>query len=543
MTHLMMALSTLAATISTHTPYEEARDSSIWRSSFSNLFSSQPSVRMVYGLRQTDDFRLLNDEKRYAIVDVANQRIIDVGEQKNNPFSNVNLYPVLNTGDGPFKYLVSDGNSLWSQEMPEYKVSLYGGENGVGDWVNLESVSTIPSDAHKIPNYEYFMRLRNWHGNNPDMICTLVAIQIICGYYDSFLNDSFVPEIWDRIPTKTTSDPCLGWNSWTQSPGTGFMGGFDNLTNRTQPADSRMIDHLVDYCVNHVFSLIHTYGANVSHQSDCLDHYLEEQNINQLCNYLIVSGNLLDNLNQAALNRIRSTIDAGRPIIVNGHHHSTVAFAYDSNYVYVHDGYGEVVKAPNSYFTDWDISYSPSALDLNPNCPHSHNNNYFSSTTRDFYCSCGRKMSDGETPLSDLVAIDFDTPAIQHIGPINLPYGTMEIYSQHAHLEDGGDTIVLDGSTLDGYVKALFSEDLKAVSLRIQPSYIGNTFPDYYVEYLNSNFDWIPIDIFEFLSPSTWQPSYFVIDLPEASKGIRIVAPHDSCQPKLRIKRVVFSFC
>ncbi len=500
------------------------------------------TCEMLLDMTGKPSFAFIEDSENYFIVNVEDELIIESGSQKENPYHGEGPIKIFNLGDGPSKYLVSDGSLIWMSDHSELCFDLEAGCNGVGGWDEATLVHSIPSNATKCNNYEYFLKLNDWHGHNPDSICTLVAIQVIAGYYDTFLSDDFVPEVWDRVSyAYLTSSSCQNWWNWYQAPGTGYAGNEDPDVAVPHKADSRMRDYLVDYCINNVNAYVHSNGNNIFQQLDCLNHYISDCDVHPSCNLDWSEGNLADNWTSRTLNLLKSTIDSGRPIIVNGHHHSTVAFAYDDTYAYVHSGSGHVVRVPLYYYTDWDFTYSPTAIDLNPSGSHSHNNNFYSTLTNRFYCSCGADKGGDDIGLSNLVSITYDTGTILQ-QTISMPEGTANVSTKHARRN--GSNILLDGSSEESYVELRLSETINGIMLNLDPDFLGPNVPNYEIDCMDSNGSWhTTFSLSEFTDLYYEREASLYLNLEDGTQGVRLKVNHNNSQPKLTLKKLVFAFC
>ena len=303
-----------------------------------------------------------------------------------------------------------------------------------------------------------------------------------------------------------------------------------------------MTDFLLDYCINNVNPLVTSFGNNIFKQLPCLNYYLGYVGVSPSCNLVWTEGNANDNRLGSTLNLIRTTIDAGRPLIVNGHHHSTVAFAYDDSHVYVHTGYGYAAKVPLSYYTDYDLEYSPTAIDFNPTGSHSHNSNFYSDTTNNFYCSCGAIKIGNLVSLSDLVSVNYDTGTVLQ-RTISTPKGTADISTKHARLSAG--EIILDSTTQESYLEIkLRSGSITSFAIDLSSDFDGPVVPDYKIEYVDTNGLWS-----DALHLSTFTDLYYEKPVPlqcnleSCIRGIRIKVNHVNSQPKLSIKKLVLAYC
>ena len=544
MTPLAITLSALAAAFSAKTSTQDM-DFSRWQREYFDSFKSAPRASRVFDFRSRNEYCLLCDSNDFLLINADTGERIVGGCQDNNPYADQSLYHIYNPGDGPFRYLVSDGFYLWSPDVPEYKVSLNDRSNGVPSWDVNDPVkeNELPSNAVRANNSEYFFRLKDWHGpNTNNQICTLISIQILAGYYDSFLNDSFIPEKWDHIPVEAITHPQSGYIAWLQSPGGGCC---FNKRKPIQKADSRMTNYLVERCSS---TLINPYvlwtGNTIFQQKSLVDDYLATFSDIPTCSLNWTEGNWNDAYSQATMNLIESSISAGRPVIANARHHSTVAFAYDDTYVYLHDGYKNVQRVPKYFFTEYDFDYSPTAIDFNPAGSHQHNNNFYSNHTDKFYCSCGREMSGSTTSLSDLVSTLYDTSAVQTASNVPMSYGTADIESKHAQIQLANNHIYLNGAAEDAYLQLVFSESVKGVMATLEPEFIGDDAPCYLVEYRDADGAWIQEFHLESITNLGFgMETEVALNVPKNATGLRIKVLNDNSFPKLRIKKLTFAFC
>lgn len=344
----------------------------------------------LYNIHFEKQFLLKYDNKSCVVIDLRTKNEVFTNNSFVYPYKEDDYYHIFNDASSSnIKFLCSNGIEVWEPINEEYKVPLSEMFNGVSSFDdNYTIITTLPYNAVRIPRYEYFLKLGNRHGLNTLNICTLVAIQIICGFYDTFTNDNFVPEFWDNVAAESVTNPS-NWTSWSQSPGAGS-------TNY----DFRMCQYLLNYASQYVNSNIMSQGLNYYQQTDVLTFYLNEMNINYSLENC--SGNLADCITQRNKEAIKESINDGYPIIANGGYHSVVAFAYDSFSVYVHTGWGNCAMVPWSIFLDWDLSYQPSSICILPSLAHYHTNNYYSLSDEHYYCSCGQQLLTLETAIETI---------------------------------------------------------------------------------------------------------------------------------------------
>lgn len=206
------------------------------------------------------------------------------------------------------------------------------------------------------------------HGTNANGTCGIVAIQILLGYYDTFSNDHIIEENYDIVSENYTDKI----NLFSQSPSTN--NDFHNELIRF--AKEKNISE-------------NSIGMNISQEKDLIVEYLKSRNID--FTYKWVEGNWSDDINNSCLNHIKEAINNDRPIFVGACKHATVAYAYDDDFVYVHSGWGMILKTPWSTFNTNIVSFenNPHSVDITKiNTEHWHSDNYFSSMLDQYICPC-----------------------------------------------------------------------------------------------------------------------------------------------------------
>lgn len=240
----------------------------------------------------------------------------------------------------------------------------------------------LTSEATIISNSFYFEKLGNRHAINRVGTCCVVAAEILLGYYDTFLNDTIVSEQYDQpaVQNINETDPTI--TDFSISPGV--------------DSDSRsdFHDYLCDIATNQVGDDPRSNGMTVYNQKQMIVKYLQEKGISYTTNSS--EGNFADLCANKAKTVVKDTIDANRPVIVNGEGHSTVAFAYDDDYVWVHTGWGFVAATPwRTFESGMFFNYSAGAIDVLSfdNNEHIHSDNYFCTNLNAYYCPCGETYS------------------------------------------------------------------------------------------------------------------------------------------------------
>lgn len=232
----------------------------------------------------------------------------------------------------------------------------------------------IDSDTYLIPRAYYFENLHDYHGENDSDICTIISTQILLGYYDTFVNDTLVDEIYDRISVET-SNTQLFWD-YVQSPGTG------KIDDSEHGQDFK--NYLIDLAIDELGSSPVNVGMDILETHRLLKRYLDDSNLSYTLDWEP------EVTNNRTKNHILATLNAGRPILCNARGHSTVAFGYNETYVFVVDGYGSVAGTLwETFETNYNLNYDLGAIDLLMTCEHYHSDNYYSAYYNRSYCPDG----------------------------------------------------------------------------------------------------------------------------------------------------------
>lgn len=272
-----------------------------------------------------------------------------------------------------FKYAYVDDNYIFNIKENNYfdkkiidEIELSNDEVG-----KYRLFQDYGDDTKFIENYFYFDNLHSRHGENKKGTCAIVAMQILLGYYDTFINDNIIFENYDKISAENETDI----SKFKQSPGSG----------------DEFHTYLINFCKYNDISK-DGIGMNVKQEKDLGEKFLKSMNID--FDYKWVEGNWLDGINNSCSKHIKEAINNNRPIFVGAAGHATVAFAYDEKYVYVHSGWGDVRRTPwETYNTKIsDFAFNPHSFDItNIKTPHKHSNNYYSKNTNKTLYPCGKK--------------------------------------------------------------------------------------------------------------------------------------------------------
>lgn len=426
--------------------------------------------------------------------------------------------------DVAFRFLCTDEIYIWQPSEPDYRIPINNAFNCLGSFEGeCDPITGIPYYACSIDNFDYFLKLKHAHGYNSSSYCSIISIQILCGYFDTILSDSFVSEKWDWIPYKYNSTPTL-FSSWTQSSGTGY--------ELEEIRDSRFRDYLIQslsYSIDN--------GMTFYQQKSLLENYLNGRGIQYTINSS--EGNFQDLYNHRAVTVIKQAIDNNYPLIANGYNHSTVAFAYDNDYVYVHTGWGYCARITFDAYIDWSLTCIPSAICIMPASNHTHSNNYFTSYNNHFYCSCGNQMPSSLIPISSLniaaTYCDYPTTGVYQ-STFNAGFCYVRAYKENNNI------CIING----GEFSITFDSQIAGLSLEAKSLFDGNNIPSIYIDYINSSeivTNTYNADLYTYLNIND-NLTKFAINCANATRTIRFrIIGTPSSNAKLIIKKMVFGIC
>lgn len=278
-----------------------------------------------------------------------------------NQFVNVNTSSVLNFNDGITNFVKSESDKA-------------------GNYYHLDEIP-ISENAHIIDNAFYFLNLNGYHAWNRLGTGAIISSEILLGYYDTFYNDLIVPESYDvRTIEETEDNPIV--SDFLQSPG----------VDRHESEDEDFHQYLVDIAKNEIGDDPEVDGMSTKNHIKLIKNYLDNREMEYTMH--TSEGNFGDILSQRAVNKIKAAINDNRPVISNGTGHSTVAFAYDDDYVWVHTGWGWAGATPWSTFkSDLFSNYSAGCIDIQYIGDHVHSDNYYSNNLNQYFCPCGTKFT------------------------------------------------------------------------------------------------------------------------------------------------------
>ena len=432
------------------------------------------------------------------------------------------------------------GNYVWPIGNDSLRIPIQSIGNGLSDFgqtvLSFEESELLNSNTKKAAYYQYFLKLGNNHSKNISNHCSLIANNILCGYYDTYLSEDFVKETWDRVAIGSNAYP--NWSNFDVSPGTGFNGD-----DATHMCDQRMLDENLAFARANVNPLIDSYGLNAIQQKNVLTHYLDAQNIGYAIN--ICEGNWADAWSHYAVTIIKNAIDAGRPVLANGGRHCVVAFAYNDDYVYVHTGWGYCAKTPWSTFTDASFSYSPSAIDLVPSLQThtAHGNNYYSKSTHKFYCYEGVSRAGGEMVIPNLGFPSSYSGSV-HSSVLSSNGTSLCVESQGTYISN--TSLVLSQPSYDSaYVSFEFGRLITGLYLDMTPNFVFGHRPTYMIKTFSSNGTLLDeFDLTEFSDIGLGLPTEIALNFTPTSKKVSIIICDGSpiYPSQLLISNIAISF-
>ena len=274
--------------------------------------------------------------------------------------------------------------------------------NGIFSQPRIE----VPSDAITADYYMYFERLGVRHAYNSNGTCTIVALEILLSYYDTFYNDNIIPENLDYTAESMTLTASLNhdnsWEDFSESPGSIDWSGHDDKDPNSPENVSTFHDLLADLCREQIGEEPNE-GLHAKYQKKLGEVYLQSRNI-EFSSSSAETG-VVDLATNKQIEVIKTALDEGRPVIANGSGHSVVAYAYDDEHVWVHNGWGRTATVTweafeSSLFKNWTAG----AIDIYPTGNHVHSNNYHQKYMKQYLCPCGQITQ-------ELSADDFSLPS------------------------------------------------------------------------------------------------------------------------------------
>lgn len=273
------------------------------------------------------------------------------------------------------------------------------------------SVITKASSTTYVTKEEYFTYLtenfghnfeNNIHGNS----CSIVALEMMLLYYDTFLNDNIVPEHYEvKSNTKYNSPGSIN-DQYLYYPESNFQEHMEEYKDKSLFAKLVSLNNYetqVDY--NTRITLLNLYFNEIgfiegTHYSISSVRKANGHNVKQFIINNINNGNIV-------LTNIYRVID--KDYIVD---HNLIAYEYTNNTIYMNYGYHSGIV--NTSHEDMSIidsdgneiiyhDYS-NAMTINFNLPHVHSDNYYSYANVNEHinrCPCGYSVYENHKFIVD----------------------------------------------------------------------------------------------------------------------------------------------
>lgn len=232
-------------------------------------------------------------------------------------------------------------------------------------------------------------------GENRFGSCTYVALGMVLSYYDSYLNDSIVPEKYDIMATATN---VLYMDQ--NSPGVlndsvgGSLSKYEYLNVMKGMAEVSLHSKLLsigDELGYNDMKLELPFGLSLSDARFVLFKYLSQLGFSQENDYAapINSGSDVENF-------IKQKIDNGFPVLLSvksgdaKKSHTVVAYDYDSSHIYVHMGWTGSTGYAHVALDGSGFPVISSAMVVRFFMSHTHSRNYRvkTGTVTKNYCYC-----------------------------------------------------------------------------------------------------------------------------------------------------------
>ena len=243
-------------------------------------------------------------------------------------------------------------------------------EHHYDDFISNQSYSTYARPSTSVsgsvvdPNimYSFFENTVNNMGYNVWGSCGFIALEMILKYYDLYLNDNVVPEIYDQeyevdyqinYNTSFSSNIDIVEGDFISEKTTYLNYGYSNIfQDYLNFIDSYYQEYFHLYLLKESIDPDNQYvnldnaanfGINLMDLGDFANGYLSENEISCNVNHYIPSGT------SDFLTYIKNKIDSGVPVILklvdtdsegNYIFHGVVAYDYSGSTIYFNDGYG-----------------------------------------------------------------------------------------------------------------------------------------------------------------------------------------------------------
>lgn len=283
-----------------------------------------------------------------------------------------------------------------------------------------KQTSLVQNDYYS--NY-YFMNLKNNIGNNVYGSCTYVAMGMLLSFYDSYWDDSFIPEAYDVTtefqPIRQSDFDIIPLD--TESPGVLFesnelvsnlsMNQYLDIVNQNSDTyfQFKLIQLAKQYFGNEKFDTeAQPLGMNYSELQSFLSYYI--YTFNQKSNS-DVTINSATGTSETVRNFTVAKLLNGTPVLLRAKNsdsdtgHAMIAYDYDSNTqeIYVHTGWKDVSKGITlTHISLTDLGYDVlcDATAIETNYAHKFSKNYITTSgvsmaTSNFFLSQNIRLVSG----------------------------------------------------------------------------------------------------------------------------------------------------
>lgn len=271
---------------------------------------------------------------------------------------------------------------------------------------NQQNISSATYTIERLNLIDYFSYLNNI-GDNPAATCVDVALCMAISYYDTYFNDSIIPDEYD-VPTECTNEDFLYYDA-ISSPGidsnisSSYYSSRYNAQNLLEyymsPSQiSTYLNAYKDYMVETIFPLTRgstntEFNLSMTQQIPSVSNSVLESISNSVSgfDFVYTSDNIVTSFSAAV-----DAIDHGYPILMNilcnNSLHAVLAFDYNQtdNTVYYHIGLKDS-NLPYGYNKIGESQFCGGYV-IKPSATSQHicSDNYYSdeNNVRAYYCPC-----------------------------------------------------------------------------------------------------------------------------------------------------------
>lgn len=328
----------------------------------------------VYSEDCIQRYELIVERNRSVLFDKETDRVVESFNGDKNPYLNSGFncdYLIYGTTYEEYKYLgVVDEKLINLETGLEAVIEKETNTAPIHDALIGVSYGSIPLNA-KFCKYSYYFGNLDEHGfgKNTTKTCTIVAMQILFGYYDSIWSDLVVEERFDE-PVSEHKIHCADFSKSAATKAEEFH------------------SYLINYCDSYIGTDVKAKGLSNINQNKLINSYVGTARNLEYGNNTS-EGNFSDILSGKQFGVVKDAINAGRPAILNTLQHSMVAFAYDDTYVYLMSGWRgdkQISKMNWDKFNGNVFSNACAAYDLQLKCAHTCSDNYYSTVYGRYIC-------------------------------------------------------------------------------------------------------------------------------------------------------------